>query len=144
MPPSLSRRSFLKFSAAASLGLLVSRVAQEHLLATEKPSAPNVIVLLYDTLSARHLSLYGYPRATSPNMERFAARAYVYHQHHVAGNFTTPSTASLFTGVYPWTHRALALEGTITRSRVPFNLFRFLPPHYHRAALCPGWAYAVR
>ncbi len=134
MPPSLSRRSFLKFSAAASLGLLVSQVAQDQLLATGKPSAPNVIVLLYDTLSARHLSLYGYPRLTSPNMERFARRAYVYHRHHVAGNFTTPSTASLFTGVYPWTHRALALEGTIARNRVPLNLFRFLPSHYHRAA----------
>jgi len=46
--------------------------------------------------------------------KRFASRATVYHNHHSAGNYTTPSTASLFTSTYPWTHRALNLSSLIS------------------------------
>jgi len=91
-------------------------------------------MILFDALSASHLSLYGYPRQTSPNLERLAARATVYHNHHSAGNFTTPSTASLFTGLYPWTHRAYNLSSLISPQVVPNNLFRLLSPLYHQAA----------
>lgn len=135
MSSRINRRAFLKFSLAASLGLLVEEIAKGMPLeATTTPSTPNIIFLVFDALSARHLSLYGYPRVTSPNMARFAERAMVYHGHHSAGNFTTPSTASLFTGTYPWTHRALELEGIVARGRLPYNLFRYLPAQYHRAA----------
>ena len=92
---------------------------------------PNVIIILFDALSAINLSVYGYPRATSPNLERFAARANVYHAHHSAGNFTTPSTASLFTGTYPWTHRAFSLNSLISAPVTPYNVFRLLDDVYH-------------
>jgi arylsulfatase A-like enzyme len=78
--------------------------------AAQNQDLPNVIIILFDALCAFNLSAYGYPRQTSPNMERFASRATVYHNHHSAGNYTTPSTASLFTSTYPWTHRALNLN----------------------------------
>ena len=94
---------------------------------------PNVIIILFDALSASNLSLYDYPRATSPNLERFAARANVYHAHHSAGNFTTPSTASLFTGTYPWTHRAFSLNSLISAPVTPYNVFRLLDDVYHQA-----------
>ena len=60
----------------------------------------------------------------------FAARATVYHNHHSAGNFTTPSTASLFTSTYPWTHRAINLSSLISPAVRPQNLFRLLDDAY--------------
>jgi len=65
-------------------------------------TGPNVLVIVFDTLSAAHTSVDGYPRRTTPHLERFAERATVYHRHHSAGNFANPGTASLLTGAYPW------------------------------------------
>jgi arylsulfatase A-like enzyme len=123
MKPSMNRRDFLKLAAAASLAPLARTLPAR---AAQNKDLPNVIIILFDALCALNLSLHGYPRQTSPQMERFASRATVYHNHHSAGNFTTPSTASLFTGTYPWTHRALNLGSLISPSVRPQNLFRLL------------------
>ena len=105
---SLSRRDFLKLSSAAALAGAVHTFPFSSAASRHQSSAhPNILVVLFDALSAEHLSLYDYPRHTSPNLDHFAEGATVYHNHHSAGNYTTPSTASLFTGTYPWTHRAL-------------------------------------
>jgi membrane-anchored protein YejM (alkaline phosphatase superfamily) len=96
---------------------------------------PNVLLLLFDTFSAPHASLYGYLRETTPNLSRFAERATVFHQHYSAGNFTTPGTASLLTGTYPWTHRAFNIKGTIGENFVKQNLFSaFDKDSYYRTA----------
>ena len=138
----LNRREFLKLFGVAMGGSLSAAL---HLPSTKPETAafrnlrsnttkPNIIVLLFDALSARHLSLYNYRRKTSPNLERFAQRAIVYNNHHSAGNFTSPSTGSLFTGSYPWTHRALHLSSQVRQAIVPFNIFRFLSPDYYQFA----------
>ena len=36
--------------------------------------APNVLVIVLDTVRADHVSLYGYPRPTTPNLQRLARR----------------------------------------------------------------------
>ncbi|MEW5870866.1 MAG: sulfatase-like hydrolase/transferase [Chloroflexota bacterium] len=141
----ISRRDFIKLAGAASLLPLAGNLPQVSDLPLigrlptgqrlalpavahpgQESSPPNVIIILLDALSAFNLSVYDYPRRTSPNLEKFAQRATVFHGHHSGGNFTTPSTASLFTGQYPWTHRALSLSGLITRSVLPYNLFEQL------------------
>ena len=35
--------------------------------------APNIVLILIDTLRADHVGAYGYPRPTSPNIDRLAA-----------------------------------------------------------------------
>ena len=35
----------------------------------------NIILVAIDTLSARHMSCYGYRKPTTPNLDAFAARA---------------------------------------------------------------------
>ena len=60
-----------------------------------------------------------------PNLARFAERATVFHSHHAGGNFTTSGTASLLTGAYPWSHRAVNMQGTVEnefRHKTIFNL----------------------
>ena len=82
----------------------------------------NVIVLVFDAWSAHDVPLYGYQRDTVPNVVRFAENATVYHNHYTAGTFTVPGTASLLTGLLPWSHRAFQLgAGGVSRraSRPP-------------------------
>jgi arylsulfatase A-like enzyme len=53
------------------------------------------------------MGVYGYGRPTSPHLDALAADpdAVVYERHYVEGNWTKPSTASLFTGLYVHQHR---------------------------------------
>ena len=135
----ITRRDFLKTAFWSVTGLLGS-LFQPRLNKLVK-NAPNVIVLVFDTLSARHLSLQGYPRATTPNLTRFAEKATVYHRHYAAGNFTSPGTASLLTGTYPWTHRAFEQAGIISRKLIDQNLFRLVDSSYQKAAFTQNlWA----
>ncbi len=132
---SLNRRDFIKITGAAALaGAVQSFPFSIKTINYQSQSAPNIILVLFDALSAAHLSLYGYPRQTSPNLDRFAEKATVYHNHHAAGNYTTPSTASLFTGTYPWTHRALNLSSLVSSAVQPNNLFNLLDSNYYQAA----------
>jgi arylsulfatase A-like enzyme len=82
-----------------------------------------VLVIVFDTLSALHLSLYGYARRTTPNLERIAARGIVYHRHYAGGNFTSPGTASLLTGNLPFEHRCYHLNGQVLEAFERQNIF---------------------
>ena len=134
MSSRLTRRDFLKLTSALALTPLAQSLPIAAAGGAAQGVRPNILVILFDALSAHHLSLYGYPRRTSPNLERFAAQANVYHNHHTAGNYTTPSTASLFTSTYPWTHRALNLSSLISPQVQPYNLFRLMEGFYTQAA----------
>lgn len=85
-------------------------------------------------MSARNLSLYGSLRDTTPYLSQFAERATVYHSHYAAGNFTSPGTASILTGMYPWGHRAINIKGAIKSSLLEENLFALVGPEYFRMA----------
>jgi arylsulfatase A-like enzyme len=124
-----SRRDFLKlllllpFAANNSIHKITLRPL---LFPTSHPNQPNILFFLFDALSARNISLYGYPRETMPNLAKFAELANVYHQHHSSGNWTPPGTASLLTGTYPWTHRNLSLYSEVLDSFTNKNLFKLL------------------
>lgn len=62
---------------------------------------PNVLMITVDTLRADHLSSYGYPRETSPNIDRLAANGIRFDQPIVQWPKTGPSFASIFTSTYP-------------------------------------------
>jgi len=63
---------------------------------------PNILVVLVDTLRADRLSLYGYERETSPNLDRFAReRAVVFDHAWANAGCTYPSANSILTGRWP-------------------------------------------
>jgi arylsulfatase A-like enzyme len=66
-------------------------------------------------MRADHMSAYGYERATSPQIARFAQRATFYTRALASAPWTVPTHASLFTGMDPFQHGAHTLE---TQSRV--------------------------
>lgn len=133
----VSRRDFLKVGGNIALGGLLAikgKHGDEHLISSDNVEQPNILILVLDTLSARHMSTYGYLRETTPNISRFAQRSMVYHNHHAAGNFTPPGTASILTGTYPWSHRAMHTSATIHNDYIRRNIFNLLAEDYHSTA----------
>lgn len=127
----LSRRDFLKLTSLLAVGSLVRSPLKYF---EPRGDRPNIIIILFDAMSAIHMSLYGYPRETTSNLSRFAERATVYHNHYSAGNFTTPGTASMLTGMYPWKHRAFDQGGLIKTDLLPNNIYSLLGKDYFRLA----------
>lgn len=114
----LSRRDFLKFSSSAIAGLVLSGFEKEQLydrrvlptLPALLPDAPNVLFIVLDTVRAKSMSLYGYPRPTTPNLEALAASGVLFMNAFAPAPWTLPSHASMFTGQFP--HR-LNVDWTI-------------------------------
>jgi len=70
------------------------------------PGSRNVVVVLVDTLRADHMSLYGYARQTSPNIDGIARQGVTFDNAIATASWTLPSHASLLTGRYPHEHQA--------------------------------------
>ena len=92
-------------------------------------SGTNIVIITVDTLSASHLTPYGSARPTSPNIGEFAKHALVFDRFHSNSNFTTSSVASMMTGVEPWTHRVVQLQGKAE----PQYLRESIPARLHEA-----------
>jgi arylsulfatase A-like enzyme len=67
-------------------------------------TAPHVVLITSDTLRADHLSVSGYPRETSPNLDAFAARTHHFTDAVTVIPETGPSFATIFTGRHPQQH----------------------------------------
>lgn len=131
----LTRREFLKLASAFTVGgAYRTVVAAFDSVAAVADRPPNILIFVFDAMSAQHLSLYGYQRQTSPYLEALARRSFVYHAHFSAGNFTTSGVASLLTGAYPWNHRAINYRGMVRREVATENLFKVLGEGYTKAA----------
>jgi len=74
--------------------------------AREEDKRPNLVLVCLDTLRADHLGCYGYHRKTSPNIDKFAAGAYLFENAIASSSWTLPSHASMFTGLTPSVHGA--------------------------------------
>jgi arylsulfatase A-like enzyme len=133
MKQNTSRRDFLKLAGAYSIGAFTPQFLVKPGLGTNDSNQKNILIIVFDALSSHHISLYGYERATMPNLSRLADKAIVYHNHYSPGNFTTPGTASLLTGTLPWTHRATMHNDTVVDEFVKKNIFSIFE-QYHRLA----------
>ncbi len=65
------------------------------------PDAPNVLLIVLDTLRADALNCYGYRRDTSPNLSRLASKGVRFERAISTAPWTLPSHASMFTGMLP-------------------------------------------
>jgi arylsulfatase A-like enzyme len=88
------------------------------------PDAPNIIVVVSDSLRAQSMSLYGHSTSTTPFLDRFAETSSVFLNAHANGTTTPPSLLSLLAGKNPITH------GRFTRELAPYpaveNIFQIL------------------
>lgn len=65
---------------------------------------PNVVVITIDTLRADHVGCYGYPRASTPAIDRLAREGVLCRDATAAAPVTLPSHSTIFTGLYPPAH----------------------------------------
>ncbi len=72
-------------------------------LGASAPAArrPSVLFVSIDAARPDHLSVYGYPRSTTPNLARFAERAARFTRAYAVAPGSVRSFASTFTGRYP-------------------------------------------
>ena len=71
---------------------------------TATAAHPNILFIVWDTVRADRLSLYGHVRQTTPFLDRWAKDARVYNDCVAVGSTTVPSHASMFTGLMPSEH----------------------------------------
>ena len=127
----ISRRDFLKLSSLSLASSLLPMRAKEAGLKEQK--LPNILIIVFDALTATQMSLHGYYRDTTPNINRLTEKAIVYHQHYAGGHWTYPGTMSLLTGVLPWSHRGFTRG---IKTAAPYdkeNLFTYFND-YHTLA----------
>jgi arylsulfatase A-like enzyme len=77
-------------------GSAVSSTAGKTRGAIDDPPIKNVILITLDTLRADHVGVYGYERATTPNLDQFARHAVVFERAISQASSTRASHQSLF------------------------------------------------
>ena len=70
-------------------------------LGAVRDGAPNVLLIIWDTVRARSLSLYGRELPTTPRLEALADRGVTFTQAISTSPWTLPAHASMFTGRLP-------------------------------------------
>jgi arylsulfatase A-like enzyme len=92
----------------ALLAIQGGKWAHEKIAVAKLPaapqSAPNVLVIVLDTLRADYLSSYGYSRTTSPEIDRIASQGVLFENAIAPCSWSLPSHASLLTGRAPSEH----------------------------------------
>jgi arylsulfatase A-like enzyme len=119
----ISRRAFFVRTGALLGGLYLAARGADTLaegvrrtrLGPARAGAPNVLLIVLDTVRAQSLSLYGYHRRTSPQLDRLAQDGIVFAKAMATAPWTLPSHASMFTGRFHHelsTSLATPLDGT--------------------------------
>jgi len=64
----------------------------------------SVLLITVDCMRPDHMSVYGYERNTTPNLQRFAQEALVFENAFATSEWTSPGMVSMLTGYYPPVH----------------------------------------
>ena len=84
--------------------LLVALAGCESSEQPEPVKRPNIVWIVWDTVRADRLSLYGHDTPTTPFLDEWAQGARVFDNCVTPGSTTLPSHASMFTGLLPMQH----------------------------------------
>ena len=71
---------------------------------------PNIVLLGIDSLLATHMSCYGYPRLTTPHIDRFAEGGALFEKTYSPHIPTTSAYASMLTGLDTFSTQVVALR----------------------------------
>ena len=63
----------------------------------ETPPRPSVLLVSIDSLRPDHLGAYGYPRVTSPFLDRLSRQSALLGDVYSSTSWTLPAHAALFT-----------------------------------------------
>lgn len=125
--PALVRRTLRWGLATAALTaaggvMAVSRGVGSHAQGDAPEGAPNVLLLVLDTVRALELSAFGYPRPTSPHLDALARDGVRFDRAVATAPWTLPTHASLFTGRF---QRDLSVTWKVALDTVPPTLAEY-------------------
>jgi hypothetical protein len=109
---------------------LTASLALATLLAsacTETPQGTSLLLITIDTLRADHVSAYGYPRPTTPSIDRLASEGVLWRNAIAPRSETWPSVTSVMTSRYPQAH-GVRSNGDLRREGI-----RTMAEHLHGA-----------
>jgi len=96
------------FALAAALFIPLGVYVRESLavagLPAGSPAAPDILVVVVDTLRADHMSALGYARSTTPYLDGLARQGVFYPRAYATSSWSLPSHVSLLTGNTYETH----------------------------------------
>ena len=71
---------------------------------------PNIILMGIDSIRADHMSCYGYPKLTTPHLDRFASQGALFENTYSSHIPTTSAYASMLTGMDCFGTQVVALR----------------------------------
>ncbi len=96
---------------------------------------PDIVLLVLDTQRLDRLSCYSCAEETSPFIDEFAADATLFECAVAPAQWTIPSHASMFTGVYPSTHNTVQ-SFSVLPDLLPTLAERLRDSGYFTTAFC--------
>lgn len=94
------------------LVLIVDLIQQANL--RRRSQSLNLIIISIDALRPDHIGVYGYPKNTTPNIDKWSEDSFIFTNSITTIPWTYPSFASLMTGQNPLDTRILSLSDKIS------------------------------
>jgi arylsulfatase A-like enzyme len=70
----------------------------------QSPERPNILIITVDALRSDRMSVYGYDRPTSPNLDALMSDGALFTHARTIEPLTNPSLSSMLTSLYPQEH----------------------------------------
>jgi arylsulfatase A-like enzyme len=81
----------------------------------ETANHPNIVLVSIDSLRADHVGAYGYPKPTTPFLDRLAAQGVVFEDAVSNSAWTLPAHVTLFTGLLESAHAVRTPRSRLAR-----------------------------
>jgi arylsulfatase len=102
----------------------------------------NVVLISMTNLRYDHMSISGYPRKTTPNLDVFAQGSIVFDNAFSHASWTLPEIMSLYTSLYPYQHGVMSRYDGSTLSKDTPTLVDILNVQgYNTAVFSGGYDY---
>ncbi len=99
--------------------------ANPEIVGVVEESRPNVILYVVDCLRPDHVGAYGYPRPTTPEIDKLAEDSVIFETAYSCASWTKASTGCLFTSLHPPYHGAQTVDDVLDSQVVTIaDLFR--------------------
>ncbi len=118
MKAKLSKKHIFYFTLICLMGCMS---CSHH---DSEPTLPktNLLLITIDTVRADRLGCYGYPKKTSPNIDKLSENAFLFENTISQSAVTPVSHASIMTGLLPQNHRLRSLHGGVNYELQPEQL----------------------
>jgi arylsulfatase A-like enzyme len=86
-------------------------------------AAPNVVLLVVDTLAQKRMSGYGYARETTPNLDRLIREGVRFDTAISSSPWSPPSHSSIVSGLLPFNHGVIGWQDRLAETAPPLAVY---------------------